>query len=131
MKKQSDEFKRAHKFHRRLWLWLARNPGKRKEDWPGWGRTYKDEKDRAMVQGMNSANVCYNHCFACLVANCKCGVCPLFGGGDVCAPCAGPGSPYTRWCGSKRPAQFTKHALKLAKMPWIWRTNDSETDIVT
>jgi len=56
-----------HTAHKELWDWLARNPDKGKEDWPGW-------KETAMVEA---------ECFACQYvtdnfADTLCsGVCPL------------------------------------------------------
>jgi hypothetical protein len=32
-----------HTAHRELWDWLAKNPGKGKEDWPGWIGIDKDD----------------------------------------------------------------------------------------
>lgn len=38
-----------HRAHKKLWLWLARNPGKTKSQWPGW------KPDECVT----------NNCFAC------------------------------------------------------------------
>lgn len=43
----------AHYWHMRLWNWLANNPKKIKEDWPGWKYVEKT----------------YQDCFACKIAN--------------------------------------------------------------
>jgi len=60
----------ARYWHRRLWLWLAKNPGCYKEDWPGW-------------KYIESTNNC---CFACEIAirkqretqhQNKCEFCPI------------------------------------------------------
>ena len=54
------------KAHRRLWLWLADNPTKRKDDWPEW--RFNEGKIPS----------CGNDCFACEMHNQR--FCPLIGG---------------------------------------------------
>lgn len=46
-----------HTLHKKLWDWLAANPGRYKEDWPGWS-------------GLDMApySIC-NDCFACEAVN--------------------------------------------------------------
>lgn len=64
-----------HRLHKELWNWLAQNPEKSKEDWPGWKR-YGYEKEE-----MGN----YHFCFACKAvnhsvlsdSNLLCDFCPL------------------------------------------------------
>lgn len=41
----------ARKYHRYMWRWLSKHPGRGKDDWPGW----------KVIERVNS------HCFACWV----------------------------------------------------------------
>jgi hypothetical protein len=54
---------------RQLWQWLARNPGKSKEEWPGWEK--RDLKD------VNGDVITKNECFACELCDTKCEDCFL------------------------------------------------------
>ena len=52
-----------HSAHRRLWNWLSNNPGKFKDEWPGW-------------KGRGGEFFSSKKCFACDVAR-TCLSCPL------------------------------------------------------
>lgn len=43
------------KKHREMWNWLADNPDKHKEDWPGW-----EERSNDLFSAIEK-----NHCFLC------------------------------------------------------------------
>lgn len=67
----------AIKLHRALWDWLAKNPGRDKEDWPGWKDFSKNYPDVAEL-----IHDRYSSCFACYVAKLTtvgvdCAVCPF------------------------------------------------------
>ena len=53
-----------HEAHFALWDWLVNNPGKDKDDWPGW-KNYAE------------ADIPRNHCFACGACKCVCKNCPM------------------------------------------------------
>jgi hypothetical protein len=52
------------KLHRELWGWLAKNPKKNKEDWPGWEQIAKEYPELATRE-----EVIDSHCFACYATN--------------------------------------------------------------
>jgi len=68
----------AHKYHRYMWRWLARNVGYAKRDWPGWRE----------IKNSNS------HCFACMLADKRAGEQNIGndGGFAHCSVC-----PITEW----------------------------------
>jgi hypothetical protein len=80
------------KCHEGLWNWLAKNPDKRKGDWPGWKTIKKYE-----IKLKNSRA----ECFACEVGNhtergfCTCPV--SFGIFTKSNPCLENKSYYMQW----------------------------------
>lgn len=94
--------------HRRLWLWLADNPGRHKSDWPEW-----------QANGGRIPRV-YQNCFACAVAlrnkikntgTCGSKKCPLF----QCQPNLGF---WLHALAEGDAAQISKYATELAEQPW-------------
>lgn len=61
--------KRARAFHRAMWRWLAKHPGKRQFDWPGWKLMHKDVTVRYVY--LNSRS------FPCDIADNRCRGCPI------------------------------------------------------
>lgn len=91
------------KAHKRLWLWLADNPTKGKEDWPEW--KYNGGKIPRMR----------NYCFACAMDDQ--GYCPLQN-----TPCAVEShdhcvAPYHTWLHAY-PEERKKLAEKIANLKW-------------
>lgn len=80
--------------HIEMWNWLAKNPDKRKSDWPGW----KSENNFILKR---------NYCFACASVysgfDTLCQICPikwpleLISDRGLTAHCDKPGSPYHEW----------------------------------
>lgn len=105
-----------HKEHREMWLWLADNPSKEKEDWPGLKTRYAR-----------------NECFACeysLVEHAgvegyesfyyvDCDICPFvwpendFGN----CVCDDDGGLWCKWFHAKNNRQRKKLALQIANLP--------------
>jgi len=97
--------------HKNLWDWLGDNPGKYKDDWPGW-------------QEINYPPEYFKHlCFACEAARLlsheekKCGFCPI---PDVCLGKFGLLEDLWKkanWMGDHERASF--FAKKIANLPWV------------
>lgn len=91
------------KHHRALWKWLAQNPGKRKDDWPGFKFGY---------------HYCVNKCFACdFVVNHKiddCKFCPLDWSPQE--KCTHKDSLYTKWDDNTFPSTFNADAASALAM---------------
>ena len=75
MKKLKLNKKTALKLHKELWLWLAANPKKRKQHWPGWKR-----------KGALKTN---HYCFACEYAKQRFGheETIIYSSGNYCKYC--------------------------------------------
>lgn len=67
-----------HEAHIALWDYLAKNPGKTKEEWPYWP--------------MHQNVIDYSRCFACFDCDLDCDYCPLQWGED--RSCRGNRSLY-------------------------------------
>lgn len=53
------------KAHMKMWAWLADNPAKSKDDWPGWQTWYV--LGRTMMTELGFHVLCNAHCFGCAV----------------------------------------------------------------
>lgn len=113
-KKQYEEY---GKLHKRMWLWLAKNPDKDKDDWPCWE--------------WNSGEILevLNYCFACKVsrearrgnANFKpCHLrCPIKWGTEMNTYCWGAEALFEKWCGSE---DLTERANLAKQIANLWGT---------
>lgn len=84
-----------HTDHKKLWNWLAENPGKKKADWPGW-------------KGMSDEELPLNLCFACSYLEkllgfdeLLCSKCPLVW--ENSGGCMDGDTSYFRWLDKRRP----------------------------
>lgn len=96
----------AHKAHRRLWNWLANNPGEEKYCWPEWkenGGAIPHVRDR---------------CFACAITgDGACKECPIEWPGS--GFCAGDDDDlFCIWCGTGTPESRVEIAKRIANLPW-------------
>jgi hypothetical protein len=97
-----------HTAHKALWNWLAENPDKNKEHWPGWwanGGQY---------------HIVRLECFSCEVCNVKCSLCPLIWPDKLedYQICGNDGSLFNRWYKEKTNASLrTELALQIANLP--------------
>ena len=107
------------KNHRIMWNWLADNPDKNKEDWPGWEMNYDD-----LFSGGEQ-----NFCFLCgYVSNTpegECFNCPLdWGVSETCVPNSAPNntepeSYFELYCDAKTEKETSKYARIIANLPEI------------
>ena len=93
-----------HTAHKELWNYLAENPTKQKEDWPGW------EVNGGKYNKINS------HCFACeFIVGSTCCDCPLIWPSKQCIGIYGL---YQRWVEQDISLEErTSFALKIANLP--------------
>ena len=93
-----------------LWLWMACNPERLKEDWPGW------------IRNGGYLGRCMSHCPCCEYKennndeNMSCeNICPLTWtvGGDWCG---NDYSPYGKWNSTIRLSLKTKYALEICAL---------------
>lgn len=93
-----------HTAHKELWNYLAENPTKWKEDWPGW-----------KINGGEYSSVCH-HCFACeFTIDSICYDCPLIWPNGCCTGYYGL---YEKW--AKEGISLEERislALKIANLP--------------
>ena len=98
------------KSHIELWDWLAENPDKEKDDWPGWERFDFDESYLEEL----------SYCFACMYDAEK--------GGDYCVNCLfewpdnyrcedSYDSPFVKWQNAKQNKTRTKYAKQVRDLP--------------
>lgn len=112
----SMTLERAHQLHKRLWHWLAMNPGMEKYEWPEW-------KDNG-----GPISWCYGWCFSCKIAEGsrlddtkhRCRYCPViwpvrFNGYTICA---GPWGLWTKWKRCFDPGSKTELARQIRDIPW-------------
>lgn len=110
----------AHYWHRRLWLWLAKNPLRGKRDWPGW----------------EYVECGIHRCFACEIARSRhlkiktnflrsaeiCKFCPIIewakNADGLNAACTRMDKQFYRWDSAARPATKTRLALEIANLEW-------------
>lgn len=104
------DYKRSHEG---LWNWLAKNPRKMKEDWPGW-KTLENLK----------IDYGWGHCFACefvgynIKKGRRCDKCPVdFGTGNKAKyNCdSQDASNFVKWQSTSKSQERTKYALKIAQ----------------
>lgn len=105
--------KSNHELHKELWFWLAENPDKGKNSWPGWGKlpcnAYK--------------------CFACAQTETKfgidCDICPLdWEVEDDGFYCEHDGSIFVAWGSSKHDLEKRSiMAEVIATKTWHKRRN--------
>ena len=68
--------KNAYYWHRRLWLWLAKNTMANKEDWPGWRYVEMPPyKCFACQIAKNRAKVTSGDCYSSFIKRCE--QCPI------------------------------------------------------
>lgn len=101
-----------HENHKRLWIWLSKNPEKQKNEWPEWGRLkYLDPKAWG------------DDCFACGEADERadghdqvCSFCPLDWGAYI--KCNDKGALFLLWENAVNVKKRSELALKIARMKW-------------
>ena len=93
-----------HTAHKELWNYLAENPTKWKEDWPGW-----------KINGGEYSKV-DSHCFACEFTICgTCYDCPLIWPSGCCTNYSGL---YKKWVEEDiNLKERTSLALQIANLP--------------
>ena len=91
-----------HTAHKKLWNYLAENPTKWKEDWPGW-----------KINGGEYSNICH-HCFACeFTIDSICYRCPLIWPSGYCYS-----GLYKKWIEKGISLEErTSLALQIANLP--------------
>lgn len=89
-----SKYNTMRKNHRALWQWLSDNPGKEKEDWPGWHH----HDDYAC------------DCFLCHTLD-SCFRCPMRG-------CMQYGSNYLKWKNAR--SNRSAYALKIKNAVPVW-----------
>jgi hypothetical protein len=87
--------------HRKLWQWLAEDPGKGKEDWPGW------------ILNGGAYSLVLALCFACeyMRGRAHCDSCPCLIDGMCCGGC------FACWEIAQTPHTRRKYAL-LVRDAW-------------
>jgi len=104
-------FPEAYQLHKKLWSWLAENPGCCKRDWPGWAENGGD------------APPVLNHCFACEIAQAAkrgdCTLCPIEWPGGYCA---NEQSPFSKFCNAPDIPKRVAAAQEIATLPWRKRS---------
>ncbi len=99
--------------HRQLWGWLAKNPSKRKNDWPGWSSNGGKHSDYI------------SSCFACMwiekhSVSGSCGAdnevskCPL--DWKILGGCMNDKSYYQKWDNAKTNPTRVKYARLISKL---------------
>ena len=94
--------KECIKNHRIMWNWLADNPDKGKQDWPGW-------EDEGLVR---------NHCFLCeytISHNLPCKEC-LVDWGTIPNHCGSYYAPYTQYQKTEDLSKKAYYARKIANL---------------
>ena len=103
----------AKKYHKKMWLWLAKNPNKNKHDWPEWDFNGGD------IQYV------YGHCFACyfddeFFEGLECENCPIKWikkkGVDSWIVCENPDSPFHKWYSTRDLVIRSRLARQIANM---------------
>jgi hypothetical protein len=101
------DYKRSHEG---LWNWLAKNPKKRKRDWPGWKTMEKYE-----------IPIPINHCFACEYSDgyvADCNKCPVWFNTQQLSyycTCELESSYYYMWKASFNNKDRSKYAKLIAR----------------
>ena len=129
--------------HRAIWLWLHKNPKKKKRDYPGIKTIERLldndqlilvkksnrflEKTKLKLQFEVSNHFCDHHCFACahtminhqidLTGSPKCSKCPLDFGEKTCEQ--GANSLYRKWKVAIDLETKSELALAIANLPWV------------
>ena len=99
--------------HRKMWHWLAENPDKNKQDWPGWEEHNGKDFDPIMNQ----------YCFLCGYVSVAYGkesyhACPLdWGISEFCEDGDDQCTYYEKYCDAIMHAHRAKYAEIIANLP--------------
>lgn len=102
--------------HVELWTWLADNPDKGKDDWPGWEKNGEDF-------GVYDNTEIVARCFLCeaMQSSCTpCEECPLTD--DGLPDCYATGSLFQQWARARKAGDYNtaqKLAMKI-RDAWRW-----------
>lgn len=95
--------------HYDLWTWLADNPDKRKEGWPGWAEKCYKYDGHSISTG----------CFLCEAMKGDCRVCPLTQGDYP--ECCASGSLYDLWKHARRIGHYRTARELALQIRDAWR----------